>query len=214
MRRKQSEGLPAEVERVRVRFEELRGRRRHGQRIPEELWSAAAKVARGHGLNCVSQALGLDYSHLKKRIGVASEKEERAEDAFVELHAMGSDVSDRSCVVELEKGNVRLPGFGGHGRGLISLCSPLLFPPPFMGPTVASPGAKRPGADRPRPLLRRLCSGHCNSLAFLLCVGLIVPLHLDLAGRQPGQARVYPSGIVERLDVGEQFGPGRRSARV
>jgi len=43
---------------------------------------------------------------------------------------------------------------------------------------------------------------------------LIVPLHLDLAGRQPSQARVYPSGIVERLDVGEQFGSGRLAARV
>jgi hypothetical protein len=63
------------------------------------------KVARRHGLNCVSQALGLDYSSLKRRVGVAAKKVERAEDAFVELRATGSDVSDRSCVVELQKGN-------------------------------------------------------------------------------------------------------------
>ena len=99
---KKHKELSAEVERVRVQLAEWRGRRRHGQRIPEELWSAAVRAARRHGLNRVSRALGLDYYHLKKR-SLADE----GEPVFVEVGSVAPEVTEptAACVVDLEKGN-------------------------------------------------------------------------------------------------------------
>ena len=101
--RKQIEGLPAEVERVRGQLVEWRGQRRHGQRIPEELWASSVRVARRYGLHRVSQALNLDYYQLKRRCGQQGACELGAEVAFVEIEAPKPEAT--SCVVELEKGN-------------------------------------------------------------------------------------------------------------
>lgn len=97
-------------ERVRGQLDEWREQRRHGQRIPEELWDAAVRAGRRHGLNRVSRALSLDYYHLKKRSGLGKEKRSRAdgsEQVFVEVASAATDVTDpnAACVVELEKGN-------------------------------------------------------------------------------------------------------------
>lgn len=104
----QIEGLPAEVERARVRLEKWRARRRPGQRIPDKVWAAAAAAARRHGLNCVCRALGLDYNGLKRRTQPNEEGEQTStpdgEALFVEL-ASDSRQEGLSCVVELEKGN-------------------------------------------------------------------------------------------------------------
>jgi len=110
MGRKQIEELPADVKRVRVQLEEWRGQRRHGQRIPEELWGTAVRAARRHGLNRISRALNLDYYHLKKRSGLGEEKARSrggSEQVFVEVASVASEVTDpnAACVVELEKGN-------------------------------------------------------------------------------------------------------------
>jgi hypothetical protein len=107
---KKNKELPTEVERVRVQLAEWRGQRRHGQRIPEELWGAAVRAAGRHGLNQVSRALGLDYYRLKKRSGLGKEKGARtdgSEPVFVEVASAVSEEteSNAACVVELEKGN-------------------------------------------------------------------------------------------------------------
>ncbi len=108
MRRKKSEQVPAEVECVRVQLDQWRGQRRPGQRIPEELWNAAALAARRHGLNHVSRTLGLDYSQLKRRAGQCEVKRavrQGSEAVFVELQPAGRPEANAGCVVELEKGN-------------------------------------------------------------------------------------------------------------
>ena len=110
MGRKQTEDLPADVKRVLGQFDEWRGQRRPGQRIPEELWGAAVHAARRHGLNRVSRALNLDYYHLKKRLGLGEAKTRGrggSEQVFVELASVAPEASDpnAACVVELEKGN-------------------------------------------------------------------------------------------------------------
>ena len=107
MGRKQIEELPADVKRVRAELDEWRGQRRHGQRIPEEVWGTAVRAARRHGLNRVSRALGLDYYHLKKRSGLSKAKRNARPDSgavFVELEP-GRVETGAACVVELEKGN-------------------------------------------------------------------------------------------------------------
>ncbi len=99
--------LPAEVKRLRGRLLKWRGERRRGQRIPEELWVAAVRAARRHGLNHVSRALAVNYYQLKRRLGQAEEPSEartEAGAAFMELPARRAE-GDASCVVELEKGN-------------------------------------------------------------------------------------------------------------
>ena len=104
---RQNEKLPAEVEQVRGELQAWRGQRRHGQRIPQDLWSAAADAARRHGVNRVSRALGLDYYQLKRRCGLCEEQDGSVRDAegeFIELEAARS-TGAASCVVELEKGN-------------------------------------------------------------------------------------------------------------
>ena len=110
MAKKEIKELAAEVERVRGELEEWRGQRRRGQRIPEELWSAAVQAARGHGLNHVSRALGLDYYQLKRRSELGEEKAQTVrgnEQTFVELVDTGVELAEAkaSCVIELEKGN-------------------------------------------------------------------------------------------------------------
>ena len=102
MRSKNIEELPGELKRIRGELNEWRGQRRAGQRIPEELWGAAARAARRHGLNRVSRALGLDYYHLKKR-----SRADGSEQVFVEVSSAVPEETDPNagCVVELEKGN-------------------------------------------------------------------------------------------------------------
>jgi len=108
MVRKQIKEQPVEIELVRGQFDEWREQRRHGQRIPKELWSAAVQASRRHGLNRVSTALGLDYSCLKRRAGKSqaskSEAMVVADPLFVEVAAQKAEVAT-TCLVELEKGN-------------------------------------------------------------------------------------------------------------
>jgi hypothetical protein len=82
-------------------------RRKHGgrgKRIPEVLWTEAARVARVEGLSTTARALGLRVERLKQRV-------ERTRGpvvdivrapAFVELTGMGSLGGSRA-VVELVK---------------------------------------------------------------------------------------------------------------
>jgi hypothetical protein len=99
--------LPAGLKKVRGDLDAWRGQRRHGQRIPEELWGAAVQAVQKHGLNRVSRALSLDYYHLKKRSGLSKVKRNARADSgavFVELEAARVE-RGAACVVELEKGN-------------------------------------------------------------------------------------------------------------
>ena len=67
-RKRRGEGS-AEVEAVRQRIEHWRKTRPRRTAMPQELWTAAAEVARIHGLWAVSRALRVNYESLKKRLG-------------------------------------------------------------------------------------------------------------------------------------------------
>jgi len=100
--------LSEEVKRIRGQLDEWRGQKRHGQRIPEELWGAAVQAVREHGLNQVSRALGLDYYHLKRRSGLSKVGRKAGSESgavFVELEPLRTEAGTACCVVELEKGN-------------------------------------------------------------------------------------------------------------
>jgi hypothetical protein len=107
MGRKKIKEVPAEVKQVRGQLEGWRAQRRRGERIPQPLWEAAARAGGQYGVYQVSQALGLDYVHLKRRVedrigcqpvqGVSAT-------GFVEVVGQPAEAG-ATCVVELEKGN-------------------------------------------------------------------------------------------------------------
>jgi len=87
---------------VRSQFERWRQGRKRGTRIPETLWQAAAEAAGECGVSRTSQALGLDYYGLKKRVESileASESEAAAEREFLEIPLFASAAE---CVLEME----------------------------------------------------------------------------------------------------------------
>ena len=69
------------------RLKAWRSTRTRGQRIPEELWKAAADLARVHGLNPTATALRLDYYGLKRRFSGGRVRRKRLVPpaSFVEL---------------------------------------------------------------------------------------------------------------------------------
>jgi hypothetical protein len=80
----------ADLSRAAVRFEQWRGRRTAGARIPATLWKSAVKLAGRHGVSRVATVLKLDYYALKRRHGrqpfpVVEAEAPSAPPAFVEL---------------------------------------------------------------------------------------------------------------------------------
>lgn len=66
------DGVPAQLESVRRRFEDWRRARTTGTRIPERLWSAAVEVADRYGVHRTAKSLRVNYYGLKKKVEAAS----------------------------------------------------------------------------------------------------------------------------------------------
>ena len=94
--------IPKALARGRDRFEEWRRTRKIGARIPDKLWSLAAKLADAHGLSRTASALKLDYHSLKKR--AAARNFDSAPQAFIELSPSALTPSGE-CVVEFADGS-------------------------------------------------------------------------------------------------------------
>lgn len=76
---------------VAARFRQWRKRRQGKAAIPDELWAAAAEVARRDGVNRTATALHLDGGKLKRRMLSSDSVSSRAmRPAFVELIAPGT----------------------------------------------------------------------------------------------------------------------------
>lgn len=60
--------VPGELEQRRCRFEEFRKTRPGHARLPEDLWTAAAELAKRYGVNPTARALRLEYGGLRKRV--------------------------------------------------------------------------------------------------------------------------------------------------
>jgi hypothetical protein len=70
--------------------------------MPEELWSAAAELARAQGVHAVASALGLNHRRLKERCGECGEEPEEVAPAFLEVPVVAAGVAAQS-VVELSR---------------------------------------------------------------------------------------------------------------
>ena len=126
----QTDGQGESLEQVEQRFRRWRESRKQGQRIPADLWAAAAGLAKQHGVHRVARELRLDYNGLKKRAGQAgpAARSSKIDAQFVELFAAPASKAAPvcECAVELEnargaKMRVQLTGAGL--AGLASLCS-------------------------------------------------------------------------------------------
>lgn len=95
------------LEKVYARLQDWRRNRTGRAAIPDELWRAAAEVARRDGVNRTAATLRLDGGKLKRRMVAAdSASGNRKPPAFVELLSPHS-TSQPECVLELE---------GRHGK--------------------------------------------------------------------------------------------------
>jgi len=74
------------IDDVRSRFEQWRQSRQGKTPIPDELWSAAAAVARRNGVHPTAVALHLDGGKLKRRMAASGRSPQKTPPAaFVEL---------------------------------------------------------------------------------------------------------------------------------
>lgn len=87
---------------VRARFEEWRRNRKGKSRIPDELWSAAAQLARKNGINRTAAELHLDGGKLK-RLMAEKTRPGKSAPAFVELLTPRS-VSIPECTIDWKGG--------------------------------------------------------------------------------------------------------------
>ncbi len=58
----------SDIESVRLKFQEWRGHRKFGTRIPEELWNLAIDLTSKHPISRVCRILGLNFVELKHRV--------------------------------------------------------------------------------------------------------------------------------------------------
>jgi hypothetical protein len=107
--------LPAEVGEVRGEIEKWREHRQKRSPMPARLWSAAAALAKVHGIYRISRALRLSYESLKNRVERlhGDEGESRGElSGFVEVGAMG-------FLPPTERGSVEVEVFGRGGERMV-----------------------------------------------------------------------------------------------
>jgi hypothetical protein len=105
-------GEPVGQEPLVRRFKTWRASRRRGERIPEELWQAAAEHARIHGLSATAATLKLSYYDLKHRLvagGTLRRGGARAP-VFVEVPVtpVPPSVEERGTVEVVQAGGARL----------------------------------------------------------------------------------------------------------
>lgn len=109
------------IDEVRARFEEWRKNRQGKSPIPDELWSAAAHLARKDGINRTAAELHLDGGKLK-RLMLEKTTPGKPVPAFVELLTPRA-ISIPECTIELEgrHGSVRIQLKGASASDLAVL---------------------------------------------------------------------------------------------
>src|ERR1700729_1350281 len=83
-----------DIQEVQARLEQWRQSRPKRAPIPDELWAAAAALARRDGVNRTAAALRLDGGKLKRKMGTSVASDRKTPPAFVEL--MAASASGRS----------------------------------------------------------------------------------------------------------------------
>jgi hypothetical protein len=118
MEQPKTKPLPEEVEAVRQRIEDWRRTRVKRTRMPEELWQAAAALARTHGAWAISQALRVRHDGLQSRIDTAPESDRTPAAKFIEVGTRAGRTDRGDTTVELTRPDgTRLTVRVAGGRG-------------------------------------------------------------------------------------------------
>ena len=103
---------PSQISLLAQRLKAWRSTRSRGQRIPKELWKAAADLARVHGVNPIAAALKLNYYGLRRRLwgGRVQRKRRIPPPSFVELAApaLPACLGERGTVEWVQASGARL----------------------------------------------------------------------------------------------------------
>lgn len=112
---------PARLARLEKRFASWRKTRKRGERIPQPLWQAAAKLAADYGVSVTAGALGIDYYALQERLE-QFDGQSVSNAPFIALPSALSHASE--CVIELEDGmgaSMRMHLKGGEIPDVLAL---------------------------------------------------------------------------------------------
>jgi len=125
--------LPARLASLQRRFERWRQTHEISSRIPDSLWSAAARAASTHGVSRVATMLRVNYNVLKKRVqqvmasagGRPSALATPPGDTVAQFVELASPMSACECTLEWEdtagaKMRVELKGIGMPDLAAIS----------------------------------------------------------------------------------------------
>ena len=99
---RKAQPLPADLAKARTVFDGWRKGRKTRSRVPDELWDTAVPLARKHGLNRVSRALGVNYDSLKRRMARTVDSTREAPTAATFVEVSRSKVAEE-YVIELEE---------------------------------------------------------------------------------------------------------------
>ena len=99
--------IPPDLLELSQRLEQWRSEHPARSRLPESIWSAAAEMAKRHGMHRTTKALRLDYTGLRKRMPATEQLAGAPPARFVELLAPTA-VSPAECVVEWESARGRM----------------------------------------------------------------------------------------------------------
>ncbi len=130
MKKRREPRLPARLARGQERFERWRSKQKRRTRLPEQLWSAAVRLAREYGVNRTARTLRLEYNGLKKRVETTPAGEPSSDAAgpkFIEL--LGSELTaPAECAIECrnpEGATIRIQFKGPELPDLAALCQKL-----------------------------------------------------------------------------------------
>jgi hypothetical protein len=111
---------------ARRQFDQWRSQHSKHARLPQELWRQAAALAREHGLNKTSRALGLKYYSVKKHLDQMTTDQAipaKAEPDFIELLPGVITPGIIECTIEWADGGGSTLRMHIKGAGLSELAS-------------------------------------------------------------------------------------------
>jgi hypothetical protein len=116
MSEKPLQPVPEPVRQLQEQLNQFRLTHARRSKLPDSLWTAAAALAREHGIYAVAHPLRLDYVGLKKRLAeapVAARKTRKvihSKPAFVELSAPRRLIEEGTIEFESARGDkMRIP---------------------------------------------------------------------------------------------------------